>query len=371
MVLGIEASHAAKPKRTGVEEYCYQTIQGLKQTIPANVQVILYTHQPLEGALAEMPSNWQVRVLRWPLPKLWTQLRLSWEFLVHGRPDVFFAPGQLIPFIIPKKTVVTVHDSAFLIFPKTYNILGRWYLRLMNWLIVRRAMTILTPSQFTKDELLRLYSGLLESKIVVTPLGYDAELYRPEAVDPARADLVKKKIGITKPFIMSLGRLEAKKNTASIVRAFDILKQKRDIQLVLVGSPGVGYAEVEEVIVQSSFSKDIMCPGFLSSEDTRDLLGAAQAFVFPSLYEGFGIPVLEAMAMGRPVVASAIPALQEVGGDVPVYLRPGDSNGFGEALEGILGNPDRARDLGRRGQSRAQLFSWKKTVAATARELVK
>jgi aspartyl-tRNA(Asn)/glutamyl-tRNA(Gln) amidotransferase subunit B len=176
MVIGIEASHAAKPKRTGVEEYCYQTIQGLKKTIPANVQVILYTHRPLEGALGELPANWSVRVLGWPLSKLWTQLRLSWEFLVHGRPDVFFAPGQLIPFIIPKKTVVTVHDSAFLIFPKTYNTLGRWYLRLMNWLIVRRATTILTPSQFTKDELLRLYSGLAERKIVVTPLGYDAEV---------------------------------------------------------------------------------------------------------------------------------------------------------------------------------------------------
>jgi glycosyltransferase involved in cell wall biosynthesis len=202
MVIGIEASHAAKPKRTGVEEYCYQTIQGLKKTIPANVQVILYTHRPLEGALGELPANWSVRVLGWPLSKLWTQLRLSWEFLVHGRPDVFFAPGQLIPFIIPKKTVVTVHDSAFLIFPKTYNTLGRWYLRLMNWLIVRRATTILTPSQFTKDELLRLYSGLAERKIVVTPLGYDAEVYRPEAVDVAHVVEVKKKNGITKPFIL-------------------------------------------------------------------------------------------------------------------------------------------------------------------------
>ncbi len=371
MVIGIEASHAAKPKRTGVEEYCYQTIQGLKKTIPANVPVVLYTHRPLEGALGVLPANWSVRVLRWPLSKLWTQLRLSWEFLVHGRPDVFFAPGQLIPFITPKKTVVTVHDSAFLIFPKTYNTLGRWYLRLMNWLIVRRATTILTPSQFTKDELLRLYSGLAESKIVVTPLGYDAKVYRLEAVEAVRVAEVKKKIGITKPFIMSLGRLEAKKNTVSIVRAFDSLKQKHDIQLVLVGSPGVGYAEIEEALKQSPFTKDIVCPGFLPSEDARDLLSVAEAFVFPSLYEGFGIPVLEAMAMARPVVASAIPALQEVGGNVPVYVRPGDTHGLVEALEGILGHSSKAHDLGRLGQARAQLFSWEKTAVLTAHELVK
>ena len=141
MILGIEASHANKKNRTGVEEYSWQIIQQLKKQIPSDMRVILYSQEPLVGELAVLPKNWEVKILSWPFGKGWSQVRLSLEFLLEP-PDVFFAPGQLVPFACPKNTIVTVHDSAFLFEPKSYWWASRWYLKLMNCLIVKKAKLI-------------------------------------------------------------------------------------------------------------------------------------------------------------------------------------------------------------------------------------
>ena len=362
MLIGIEAAHAAKDKRTGVEEYCWQIIQGLKKQLPRELGVVLYSHQELAGELGVMPPNWQIKVLRWPLKKMWSQLRLSWEFLFHP-PDIFFAPGQLIPFFCPKNTVVMIHDSAFLAVPTAYRFWGRQYLKWMNRRIVKVAKIIITSSEFNKKELLKYYK-ISPEKVKVIPLAYDEKKYfRQEA-----GEEVLKKYGLTKPFIMSVGRLEEKKNTRRIIEAFNLIKISRDTQLLLVGQPGAGYEQVAEALQASPYKNDIILPGYVP--DVPKLLNLTECFLFPSLYEGFGLPILEAFGCGASVVVSGGGALQEVGGGAALYVNPESVEEIAGAVLKILNDKDLKERQMALGLERVKNFSWEKTAAATARILL-
>ncbi len=378
MLIGIEATHANQADRTGVEEYCWQMIQEFKKIIPSSVRVVLYSDQPLRGELGLLPQNWQVKVLSWPFKKGWSQVRLSLEFLFYP-PDVFFAPGQLVPLICPKQTVVMIHDSAFLVFPNAYNFLGRQYLKLMNKLILRKAKLIIASSEFNKRELLRLYGKKIENKIKVVPLAYDDKRFviaRSEATWLRRSVDMLRKYHIMKPYIISIGRLEEKKNTKRIVEAFNLIKSQlrtpnSELQLVLIGKPGVGYEEIKAEIERSPDRENIIHPGYVSPEDLPTLLSAAEAFVFPSLYEGFGIPLLEAMASGCPVVTSRGSALEEVGGNAAVYVDPSSVEDIAKAIETILSNKEKKEQMVEAGLTRVKQFSWEKTADKTWQEIAK
>lgn len=365
MIIGIEAAHANKRDRTGVEEYCFNIIQELKKTIPADVRVILYANEPLRGGLEVVPSNWQIKVLRWPLKKLWSQTRLAFELLVHP-PDVFFAPGQLLPWSVPKKTVVTVHDSAFLAFPKAFSYLGGCYLKLMQWWVVRKASQIILPSKFSQQELKHFYPQLLLEKTTVVPLGFNEADYGVTTVDGA----IPEKFGLTKPYLITVGRLEEKKNIVRVIEAFNLVKQRQDIQLVLVGKPRVGQEAIFKAIKDSPFREDIFIPGFVSNADVAQLLVQAYACVFPSLHEGFGLPVLEAMAAGCPVITSSETALPEVGGEAVLYADPRDVDAIATQIMRLFNDEKMREEMVRKGFERVKDFSWKKTAVATWNSIV-
>src|SRR3989338_2873586 len=321
MIVGIEAAHANKDHRTGVENVCFELIQNLKNVIPSNVEVVLYSSSKLIDGLENLPNNWKVKILAWPLGKLWSQIRLSLELWLHPL-DIFIAPGQLIPFFTPKKTVAIVHDSAFKVFPHAYNFWGRQYLKWMNRRVVNSAALIITPSQFSKNELIKFYR-IDEKKIIVDQLGYDKNFFRPlTTIEKERVPSIQKKYNINKPFLLSINRLEHKKNTKRIVEAFNILKNDQDLQLVLVGKPGVGYTEIKSAIEQSKYKKDIYELGWVEEADLPFLLSVAELFLVPSIYEGFGITLLQAAACGCPVVASDTTSLPEVGSDAVLYVDP-------------------------------------------------
>jgi len=359
MLIGIEASHANKKQRTGVEEYCWQIIQNLKKEIPSDVRVVLYSQEPLIGDLSVLPPNWSVKVLKWPFKKCWSQFRLSWEFLCRP-PDVFFAPGQLVPLVCPKNTTTTIHDSGFMVFPETYGFLSRLYLKWMNRLIIKKAKLILTPSEFSQNELVRLYNFPKE-KIVVSPLGCQERFFNAA---PASAEILKK-YGLSKPFIVSVGRIEEKKNFANQIRAFNILRKSFDCQYLLVGQPGRGYEKAKKEIDSSPFKSDIIERGWVNHAELPLLLRSAQLLLFVSRYEGFGIPVLEAMASGCPVVASRKNSLAEVGGGAAVYAEAENPEEIANAALSLLKNPDLRQEKIRLGLERAKTFSWQKTASLT------
>lgn len=368
MIIGIEAAHANKPQRTGVENYCWHVIQELKKQIPSTVRVVLYSNKPLEGELGMLPSTWEAKILKWPVRKFWSQIRLSLELLIHP-PDIFFAPGQLIPFICPTKVVATVHDCAFLNFRVSkFYFIAKQYLKWMNKMIIKKASLILTPSEFSKKEILKYYK-FDPSKIIVTPLGYDPDIYKQIPENGGVLDKYK----ITKPFIMSVGRLEEKKNTLGIIRAFNELKKEehnKSLKLVLVGTPRMGYEKIEDEIQESTSKSDIFLPGFIKDNEVAELINSASVFVFPSLHEGFGLPVLEAMACGCPVVAATGNSLEEVGGGAVLYSDPYNANEIAGAVDKLLVNSSLREEKIKVGLERVKNFSWTKTGQMTTSSIL-
>lgn len=356
MIIGIDANHANKKDRTGVEEYCFQIIQALKNVIPESEQVILYSSSSLKGELANLPPHWKSKILRWPFRKLWTQIRLSMRFIFR-KPDVYFSPGQILPCNPPRKTITMVHDSAFLEYPKAYRFWGRQYLKRMNKKIMKKSSLILTSSEFNKKELVKFYGINVGKKTVVIPLS-SGTLQVPADFDP-------KNLGITKPYVLSIGRLETKKNTKQLLHAFTVAKQQSDLQLVLVGKPGVGFKDIYKEIDRNPYKEDIVRMGFVDRTTVAGLLKKATMFVFPSIYEGFGIPVLEAMSIGTPVLAADIEVLHEVGGSAAIYVDPLDTKGFAESMVHVANDQGEQIRYSHEGRERATKFSWAKTAEGT------
>lgn len=368
MLIGIDASRANEAQKTGVGWYAWFLIQELKKLkINEPVSFVLYTREPLRGELANLPENWSVKVLKWRPGRLWTQVRLSWEMLWRA-PDVLFVPAHVFPIIHPKKTVMTIHDVAALKFPKSYNWFERWYSVWSARYAVRKLWKIIVPSESVKSELIKdLRLKIEDYKINVIRHGYD-ERYKTETKTETD-DLVLEKYNIKKPYLLSIGRLEEKKNTVRIIQAFEKIRLQLtaySLQLVLVGNSGYGYSKVQEVIEASRFKPDIITPGWVSGEYLPTLMRGASVFVFPSLAEGFGMPILEAMAAGVPVVASKEGALQEVGGEACVYVDPMNVEDVAKKIVEITQNPNNRTQLIERGFQRVKEFGWEKCAEETA-----
>ncbi len=362
MIIGIDVSRANRGQKTGVEWYAYNLVQHLKQVIPENIRVILYSDQPLRGPLASLPINWKTKVLRWPPKRLWTQFRLSWEMLFHS-PDVLLVPAHVYPLIHPKKTIMTVHDVAAAHFPQTYNRFERWYSLWAGKTAVKNLWRVIVPSRFTKEELLRLFGDENSGRVKVIYHGYDLQYKRIENQDEIKP--IFKRIGIDKTYILTIGRLEQKKNTERLIKAFDLVRQKKDLQLLLVGKPGYGHQAVSQAIADSHYADDIVRAGWVEEENLPALISGAAAFVFPSLYEGFGLPLLEAMACGTPLVISKTASLREVAGNCALRANAQSESDMAEKLLRVLDDGKLSNTMIACGLDRVKQFSWRKCAQKT------
>lgn len=363
MTIAIDASRANKIHKTGTEWYSYHIIQELKKIIPADCRVILYTNEKLSGGLEQMPNgNWQERDLSWPPKYLWTQIRLWWELIINP-PDVLFVPAHTIPFLpIRSKTrvIVTVHDVGFKRFPELYKPIQIWYHDWTMKKIRRRAQVIVTDSEFSRREIMELYQIPVE-KIKVVYLGYDEQKYFFRA--DSDADTFKK-YNLTKPYLLYIGRLEKKKNIGNLVAAFAMLKDKNpDLKLALVGNAGNDFEAIKNIIEKNRLQDEIIMPGYVPEDDLPALIRQAEVFLFVTLYEGFGLPIIQAMACGTPVVASDRDPHREIGGAAALYADPADSMAIAERVGEVIGDQDLHREISSRGVVRARDFSWAKTAA--------
>jgi len=364
-VLGIDASRANRLARTGVEQYAYHVIQELKRIVPDDVRVVLYSEEPLRDGLEELPKNWESKVLDWPPRRLWTQVRLAWEMLVSP-PDLLYVPAHVPPLFMLRGTLVTtLHDVAFMTFPEAYSPHGRVFLWFMYQAAAWRGR-VLTVSEFSKKEIVRLFH-VEPSRITATPLAHDAALYRPVAAEVSRQ--VAMAHGITTPYFLFVGRLERKKNLAGLLKAFGEyvrMRSEDDVELVLVGKPGFGYAQEKQVVRDAGVPMGrVRELGFVPNEDMPALYSGALAFTFPSHYEGFGIPLLEAMACGTPVITSRATALPEVAGEAAIYVRDNDVRDIAGAMKVVVDDAVAHGRLREAGLRRAAEFSWAKTAERT------
>ncbi len=369
MKIGIDASRANKKHKTGVEWYSYHLIEQFKKIDHQN-QYFLYANEPLRGALAEMPDNFQEAVLKWPIPRTWTVLRLSWEMLVGRKKcDTLFVPAHTIPLFNPERSVVTVHDIGFEHFPECYQTADKFYHKLIIHFIKKSADQIITVSEYSKRDLIETYK-IDPAKIKVVYNGYDQERYREM---PDAKTYIRNKFEINAPYILFVGRLEEKKNISRLIDAFNLFKKQNpqdDHKLVLVGSCGFGFEQAQKKIGEYGLQKEIIFPGWLDDHDLPYLHSASDLFVFPSLFEGFGIPILEAMACGEPVVCSNTTSLPEVAGDATIMFDPTDIEQMSAVMARVLLNPRTASDLREKGLARTKLFSWEKCAIQTHKILL-
>ena len=406
MVIGIDVSRAFLSKRTGIEEYSYQLIKHLRNEL-AGERVVLYVRKretedspPAGGwkigdgieenegvengtmsnngyADFELPNTWEVKEL-WG-PRLWTQGRLALEMFLHP-VDVLLVPAHTVPWIHPKNTVVVVHGLEYEFCPEAYSWWERVYMRWSIRNSCRWASSIIAVSENTKKDLVALY-GVPEEKIAVVYEGVGGRelgMRNKESGMDSKFQIqnfklqINFKYQVSRPYFLFIGRIEARKNVARMIEAFDIFKKKcgTDHQLVLAGKPGYGYENnIKYQLSKSKYLKDIMETGYVSEEEKWQLLSGAGGFLFPTLYEGFGLPVLEAQSAGVPVLTSNVSSLPEVAGDSAILVDPRSVDDIARGIEKIALDSDFRSGIIENGRKNVKRFSWEKCAKEVAEVL--
>jgi glycosyltransferase involved in cell wall biosynthesis len=354
MLFGIDASRAAYAQRTGTENYSLFLIRALLEQDQQNSYRLYFSQPPGEGLFAPRPSL-QMRVI--PFPRLWTHLRLSWEMLT-APPDVLFVPAHVLSLWHPRRCLVTVHDLGYLHYPEAHTTWAQRYLQWSTAFNVRVAAQVIADSEATKRDLIQYCQAQPERIHVIYP-GYDPTL-RP-AHDKARLDSVCGRYGIHTPYFVHVGTLQPRKNLVRLLEAFvAVVQEGQDVHLVLAGKKGWLYEPLFARVRDLRLEDRVHFTDYLPQDDLPVLLTGARAFVLPSLYEGFGFPILEAMACGTPVICSNVSSLPEVAGDAAMLVNPLDTGQLASAMHRLLHDDALAKDLAARGLTQASLFSWER-----------
>ena len=298
---------------------------------------------------------------------IWQQFAMP-RIAARGKYDALFVPAgnRRMPFWTPCPRIGTFMDLAIRHVPGKYDRIHSIYNLRVLPLLVRRLSLVLTISESTKRDLVE-YVRVPADRIVVTPLAADKDRYFPREGNVDTEKIVER-YGLRAPYILYISRIEHPgKNHVRLIKAFESLKASGGLphQLVLAGSDWSGADEVHRAANSSSCKDDIVFTGFVPTEDLPDLYGAADIFVFPSLFEGFGLPILEAMACGVPVACSSTSSMPEVAGDAAVLFEPTNEKAIEEAIRSLTNDEQLRKEYSRRGLEQSGKFSWKKTATQT------
>ena len=347
-------------RSAGIHSYIAHLLKYLPAQAPADWQF-----QAMVGA-SNSASFAGVKMSRAPFDTSSPWRRILWEQVFQAGQlrefDLYHAMAFVAPLYLNAPMVVTVYDLSFLLFPERLSAARRWYLRYFTALTCRRALRVLAISHSTAKDLTRLL-GINPDKIDVTPLGYDKSVYRPlpaKTIEEFRA-----RQGLPARFWLFIGTLEPRKNLTMLLRAYARLPHSQRLPLILGGGKGWMADDIFATIEQEGLHENVRHIGFVPAADLPLWYNCAQAFLYPSIYEGFGLPVLEAMACGTPVVTTDISSLPEVAGDAGLCLPPGDAERWTQALVDISKDLHWREAASEKGLERAQRFSWERAAALT------
>ena len=362
MIIGVDASRAQIPERAGPENYAYNLIRELLRIDREN-SYRLYCKGPLDFDLPI--TNYELRTINWP--KLWTQAGLALECFLNP-PDILFVPAHTIPLIRRPglKTVVTIHDVGFQKFLEQYQ--SRWWRlyggRISNF-AARAATHVIAVSESTKRDLVEKLD-VSPDKVTVVYEGVDHEKFRVQG-SGFRVDEVRGKYGIDSDYLLFVGTVQPRKNLVRLIKAFSMLSPRfPNLDLVIAGKKGWLADEIYAAPKKFGVEEKVKFLGYVPEDEIRSLMNGASALVFPSLYEGFGLPVLEALACGCPVVTSNISSLPEVVGEAGILVDPYNVEDIVRGIEEVLGFNEKGRqDLVERGLRQAKKFTWQKAAKET------
>lgn len=371
--IGIDYTAAVR-QGAGIGRYTRELVRALAKLDRDNDYVLLAAAGGRQLADRDWPPNFETRSL--PLSDralaiLWHRLRLPlWAELFTGAVDIFHSPDFVLPPVRHARTMLTVHDLSFMRYPQCADANLRAYLNQVVPRSVRRADLVLADSQSTKDDLAELL-GVEPKKIEVVYPGVE-ERFRP-IEDQTLLKEVRERYNLPPRFILGLGTLQPRKNFTRLIEAFasgqvgkyasEQVDKWASLHLVIAGGKGWLYEDIFATVERLGLEEKVLFPGFVADADLPALYNLAELFVFPSLYEGFGLPPLEAMACGRPVVTSNASSLPEVMGEAGLMVEATDVEGLAEAMQRVLEDDALREGMIARGLEQASKFTWEQAAA--------
>ncbi len=363
MRIGIDYT-AAVNQGAGIGRYTRQLVEALLALDARDEVVLLAAGGARSGrapGVGPLPAAGPWRMVSLPFSErvmtiLWHRLRLPlWVELFTGSLDLFHSPDFALPPVRQARTVLTVHDLSFMRVPECSQPSLRSYLLRVVPPSVRRADVVLADSQSTRNDVIELLGASPDRVRVVYP-GVDARFQRVQDA-PALA-AVRQRYRLPEHFMLGVGTLQPRKNLPRLIQAYAQLGADPDAKLVIAGGTGWMYEDIFRRVEELGLQNRVCFPGYVADEDLPALYTLAELFVFPSLYEGFGLPPLEAMACGTPVVASNVSSLPEVVGDAALMVDPRDVGALAGAMQRALSDPSLRSVMVQRGLAQARDFTW-------------
>ncbi|KKU06550.1 MAG: hypothetical protein A3J06_02380 [Candidatus Moranbacteria bacterium RIFCSPLOWO2_02_FULL_48_19] len=291
----------------------------------------------------------------WTLPK----------YLFQQRIDIFHTQ-YILPLCSPQRTkiITHIHDVSFRAFPELISWIDRFFLALLIPRSLKKAIRIIAVSRFTKEEIVKYYA-VSPDKITVIANAAGENFLKNTRGDAKKERAVREKYHLPEHFIIAVGTLQPRKNIPFLIDAFAALRKRLpEIKLVLVGNRSAHHTDkgIDRVVAKQNLGESVVFPGYIEESDLPAVISLARVFAFPSLYEGFGIPLLEALCQDVPVAASDIQSLKEVGGKAALYFDPESIANCEEILYTLCTNQEQRTALIRHGEERVRLFSWQKSA---------
>ncbi len=364
MEIGIITDNLDSGLKAGTQRYTLQLVRNLLAIDRKNHYTLMHG-EPSDLDIYHRP-NVHEQVIRKPKSQLFKEVFVTPLRLRNSHLDIIHQTAQISPFPLKRKAriVTTIHDLAPIVVPHTHIPLMRFAYKHLLPFCLRNSDAVIAMSENTKRDVVRL-CGVPEEKVRVIYGGVEAQ-YHPCARGEARR--IQETHGLAPRYLLYVGTLQPRKNIPMLLRAFALLKRSsgfRDVQLVLAGEKGWMYKEIFDTISSLGIAKDTVPLGFVRDEDLPALYSGASAFVYPSLYEGFGLPPLEAMACGCPVITSNSSSLPEVVGDAGILVDPHDVQAWAGSIARVLSGKALARQMSRKGIARAKKFTWRKCAEET------
>jgi glycosyltransferase involved in cell wall biosynthesis len=368
MRIGIDARSVLK-KRTGVGNYTYNIAKNLSRIDKENQYVLFYSHHKnVRSAIPRFDNpNFETRYFRIPnklLNLMWGTFRMPKIDWLVGRVDLYHSPNYNLNILGHGKSVITIHDLNFLALREHSIYTAKWYYAYKIKDYAHQADAVIVVSESTKREVLK-YLEVPGKKVHVIYNGY-SPAFRP-LVENENTKKVLDKYRIKGDYILFVGTLEPRKNIEGVIRAYHQCKAKEDFLLVLAGGRGWKYKTVFGLLEELKLKNRVVFTWYVPESDLPALYNQASLFVYPSFYEGFGIPPLEAMACGLPVIVSNTTSMPEVVGDAGLYVDPHDVKQISHSIDTVLSDDQLRNSMKEKGLERAEMFSWEKT----AREILK
>jgi len=359
MLIGIDANEANVVTRVGISEYAYQILTKLYEFRSENKNDYSYTIYLKSNPLDHLPKStswWKYKVVK--PAKLWTQIGLPIHLVTTTKkPDVFLTLTHYGPRFSRIPTIVSVMDLSYLHFPETFRKNDLYQLTKWTEYSVKKAKKVITISNSSKNDIIKYYK-VKEDKVKVVYLG----LKNLSMNEPSEKELSE--FGVNKKFILFVGTLQPRKNITRLIEAFSKLSDnlKDEHQLVVIGKKGWLYEDILSSPEKFHVSDKVLFLDYVSDDDLPNFYKKAELFVLPSLYEGFGLPVLEAMRYGCPVVTSNVSSLPEAGGDAALYFKPEDVDDIKNTIEKVLTDKSLKEKMIEKGRDHYKKFTWEKAA---------